>query len=143
MAYGYIGSMKAKPGRRDDVVSILEHHDASLRLPATRAAVGEAMPMLTGEFTGCDLTVAGGLGVVTGAAGPRASSDRMSRTRPRASTCCSTRWSPASRGTLACTRGLTTDVQLAAYAIEHQGEMYSNDPDFARFPNLKWVNPLR
>ena len=38
---------------------------------------------------------------------------------------------------------LTTDVQLAAYAIEHQGEMYSNDTDFARFPNLKWINPLQ
>jgi toxin-antitoxin system PIN domain toxin len=38
---------------------------------------------------------------------------------------------------------LTTDVQLAAYAIEHQGEMHSNDTDFARFPNLKWVNPLQ
>lgn len=38
---------------------------------------------------------------------------------------------------------LTTDVQLAAYAIEHQGEMYSNDTDFGRFPNLKWVNPLQ
>jgi toxin-antitoxin system PIN domain toxin len=38
---------------------------------------------------------------------------------------------------------LTTDVQLAAYAIEHQGEIHSNDTDFARFPNLKWVNPLQ
>ncbi|WP_131784521.1 TA system VapC family ribonuclease toxin [Protofrankia symbiont of Coriaria ruscifolia] len=38
---------------------------------------------------------------------------------------------------------LTTDVQLAAYAIEHQGEMHSNDTDFARFPNLKWTNPLQ
>lgn len=38
---------------------------------------------------------------------------------------------------------LTTDVQLAAYAIEHQGEMHSNDTDFARFSNLKWVNPLQ
>ncbi|MBB5805607.1 toxin-antitoxin system PIN domain toxin [Saccharothrix ecbatanensis] len=37
---------------------------------------------------------------------------------------------------------LTTDVQLAAYAIEHDGEMHSNDTDFARFPKLKWVNPL-
>ncbi|MFL6118962.1 type II toxin-antitoxin system VapC family toxin [Actinophytocola sp.] len=38
---------------------------------------------------------------------------------------------------------LTTDVQLAAYAIEHQGELHSNDTDFARFPGLKWANPLR
>lgn len=38
---------------------------------------------------------------------------------------------------------LTTDVQLAAYAIEHQGEMHSTDTDFARFPNVKWINPLQ
>jgi toxin-antitoxin system PIN domain toxin len=38
---------------------------------------------------------------------------------------------------------LTTDVQLAAYAIEHRGQIHSNDTDFARFPNLKWVNPLQ
>ena len=37
------------------------HHDASLRLPETRAAIARAMPMLTGEFTGQELTVAGGL----------------------------------------------------------------------------------
>jgi uncharacterized protein len=38
---------------------------------------------------------------------------------------------------------LTTDIQLAAYAIEHKGEVHSNDTDFARFPKVKWVNPLR
>lgn len=38
---------------------------------------------------------------------------------------------------------LTTDAQLAAYALEHDAEMHSNDTDFARFPNLKWVNPLQ
>jgi toxin-antitoxin system PIN domain toxin len=37
---------------------------------------------------------------------------------------------------------LTTDVQLAALAIEHQGEVHSNDTDFGRFPRLRWVNPL-
>jgi toxin-antitoxin system PIN domain toxin len=37
---------------------------------------------------------------------------------------------------------LTTDVQLAALAIEHQGEIHSNDLDFARFPQLRWKNPL-
>ena len=26
-----------------------EHHDASLQLPETRAAIAQAMPMLTGE----------------------------------------------------------------------------------------------
>ena len=38
-----------------------EHHGASLQLPETRAAIARAMPMLTGEFTGQELTVAGGL----------------------------------------------------------------------------------
>lgn len=38
---------------------------------------------------------------------------------------------------------LTTDVQLAAYAIEHDSEMRSDDTDFARFPDLKWINPLQ
>jgi quinol monooxygenase YgiN len=99
VGYGYIGSMKARPGCRDDVVSILlsgadglreagcllyvvgvaddddvtiwvsevwlskEHHSASLELPETRAAIGRAMPMLTGEFTGREVSVVGGLGV--------------------------------------------------------------------------------
>jgi quinol monooxygenase YgiN len=40
-----------------------EHHDASLQLPETRAAIEAAMPMLTGEFTGQELSVAGGLGL--------------------------------------------------------------------------------
>ena len=38
---------------------------------------------------------------------------------------------------------LTTDAQLAALAIEHQAELHSNDADFARFPQLRWINPLR
>lgn len=37
---------------------------------------------------------------------------------------------------------LTTDVQLAAHALEHGGEVHSNDTDFARFEGLRWVNPL-
>lgn len=37
---------------------------------------------------------------------------------------------------------LTTDAQLAAFAIEHQAELHSNDSDFARFPQLRWVNPI-
>jgi quinol monooxygenase YgiN len=97
--YGYNGSMKAKPGHRDDVVAILlrnddvlraagchlyvvsvsddeldtiwineawetrEHHHASLQLPEVQAAIAEAMPLLTGEFTSQELTVVGGLGV--------------------------------------------------------------------------------
>jgi quinol monooxygenase YgiN len=99
VAYGYIGSMRARPGHRDDVIEILlsgsdglraagcqvyavctttdnpdlivvtevwdsaAAHDASLQLPETRAAIGQAMPMLTGEFTRQELTVVGGLGV--------------------------------------------------------------------------------
>jgi uncharacterized protein len=37
---------------------------------------------------------------------------------------------------------LTTDVQLAAFAFEYDADMYSNDTDFARFPGLRWRNPL-
>jgi hypothetical protein len=37
---------------------------------------------------------------------------------------------------------LTTDVQLAAHAVEHDAELYSNDTDFGRFAGLRWVNPL-
>jgi len=37
---------------------------------------------------------------------------------------------------------LTTDAQIAALAIESQGEVHSNDTDFGRFPGLRWVNPL-
>jgi quinol monooxygenase YgiN len=99
MPYGYIGSMRARNGCRDDVINILlsgadglgaagcqlyavctaaadadivwvteiwesaERHEASLRLPGTRAAIAKAMPMLTGEFTRLELTVVGGFGV--------------------------------------------------------------------------------
>lgn len=38
-------------------------HDASLQMPETRAAITEAMPLMTGEFTGLQLDVAGGLGL--------------------------------------------------------------------------------
>ena len=37
----------------------------------------------------------------------------------------------------------TTDVHIAALAIEHQAEVFSNDTDFARFPGLHWTDPLR
>jgi predicted nucleic acid-binding protein len=37
---------------------------------------------------------------------------------------------------------LTTDAQLAAYAIDLDAEVHSNDSDFGRFPELRWVNPL-
>ncbi len=38
---------------------------------------------------------------------------------------------------------LTTDAHLAALAIEHQARLASTDADFARFPGLRWFNPLR
>jgi toxin-antitoxin system PIN domain toxin len=38
--------------------------------------------------------------------------------------------------------GLMTDAHLAALAIELQAEVHSNDTDFARFPGLRWRNPL-
>ncbi len=38
---------------------------------------------------------------------------------------------------------LTTDAHLAALAIEHGAELLSTDADFARFPELRWRNPLR
>ncbi|MFT4225710.1 TA system VapC family ribonuclease toxin [Micropruina sp.] len=37
---------------------------------------------------------------------------------------------------------LITDAQLAALAIEHGVAVVSADTDFARFPGLRWVNPL-
>nr|CAA9354139.1 MAG: hypothetical protein AVDCRST_MAG46-2800 [uncultured Nocardioidaceae bacterium] len=99
MAFGYTGTMRARPGRRDEVVAPLTRdieelrpagcrvysvgvsaedadlihvhavwdtkaqHDDSLHLPSMKAAIAEAMPMLTGEFAGVELTVVGGLGV--------------------------------------------------------------------------------
>lgn len=43
---------------------------------------------------------------------------------------------------LGSARNLTTDVQLAAHAIENQAVLCSNDSDFARFQGLRWHNPL-
>ncbi len=37
---------------------------------------------------------------------------------------------------------LTTDAHLAALCIEHQAELHSTDADFARFPGLRWRNPI-
>jgi toxin-antitoxin system PIN domain toxin len=38
---------------------------------------------------------------------------------------------------------LVTDAHLAALAIEHGLTLCSTDGDFARFPGLRWQNPLR
>jgi toxin-antitoxin system PIN domain toxin len=37
---------------------------------------------------------------------------------------------------------LTSDASLAVYAIESRAMLCSNDADFARFPGLRWTNPL-
>ncbi len=37
---------------------------------------------------------------------------------------------------------LVTDAHIAALAMEYQAEVHSNDNDFARFPGLRWHNPL-
>lgn len=37
---------------------------------------------------------------------------------------------------------LTSDAHLAALAIEHGAELCSHDTDFARFPGLRWHDPL-
>ena len=42
------------------------------------------------------------------------------------------------------TRGpLLMDAVLAALAIEHGATLHSTDRDFARFPALSWIDPLR
>ena len=37
---------------------------------------------------------------------------------------------------------IVTDAQLAALTIEHGGVLHTTDRDFARFPGLRWFNPL-
>jgi uncharacterized protein len=37
---------------------------------------------------------------------------------------------------------LVTDAQLAALALEHGLSVVSVDSDFARFPGVRWTNPL-
>ncbi|MGH3850170.1 MAG: TA system VapC family ribonuclease toxin [Pseudonocardiaceae bacterium] len=40
------------------------------------------------------------------------------------------------------TGNLVPDAQLAALAVEHGLVLHSADTDFARFPQLQWLNPL-
>jgi toxin-antitoxin system PIN domain toxin len=40
------------------------------------------------------------------------------------------------------TSRLVPDAHLAALAIEHGLTLFSTDGDFARFPGLKWKNPM-
>jgi predicted nucleic acid-binding protein len=37
---------------------------------------------------------------------------------------------------------MVSDAALAALAIEHGTTLYTTDRDFARFPGLRWKNPL-
>jgi hypothetical protein len=37
---------------------------------------------------------------------------------------------------------LTSDAHFPALAMEHEAELCSSDGDFARFPRLRWRNPL-
>ncbi len=46
-------------------------------------------------------------------------------------------------GNLGTAGNLTTDAHLAALAIARGYELHSTDTDFARFPALKWRNPLQ
>ena len=38
---------------------------------------------------------------------------------------------------------LVTDAHIAACALEYDAEVHSADSDFARFPGLRWHNPLQ
>ncbi len=38
---------------------------------------------------------------------------------------------------------LVSDAAIAALAIEHGATLCTTDRDFARFPGLKWANPLQ
>ncbi|HZR64089.1 MAG TPA: TA system VapC family ribonuclease toxin [Terriglobales bacterium] len=37
---------------------------------------------------------------------------------------------------------LISDAQLAALTMEYGGVLHTTDRDFARFPGLRWLNPL-
>ncbi|MBX3744717.1 MAG: PIN domain-containing protein [Verrucomicrobiae bacterium] len=37
---------------------------------------------------------------------------------------------------------LTTDAQLASLALRHRAVVHTADSDFARFPEVRWHNPL-
>lgn len=37
---------------------------------------------------------------------------------------------------------LVSDAEIAALTIENGGVLHTADRDFARFPDLRWTNPL-
>jgi|SRR5882724_5028215 len=39
-------------------------------------------------------------------------------------------------------RDLTTDAQIAAYALENRGVIHTADSDFSRFPGVPQIDPL-
>ncbi len=45
-------------------------------------------------------------------------------------------------GTVGTAGNLTSDAHLAALSIEHSAELCSGDSDFARFPRVRWLDPL-
>lgn len=55
-----------------------------------------------------------------------------------------THWEILSRlmTTTQCRGPLVMDAHLAALAIEHGATLATTDRDFARFPELQWMNPL-
>lgn len=42
----------------------------------------------------------------------------------------------------AASGALISDAEVAALTVEYGGVLYTADRDFARFPGLRWVNPL-
>jgi len=46
-------------------------------------------------------------------------------------------------GSVGTAGNLVPDTHLAALAVEHGAELCSCDPDFSRFPGVRWVDPLR
>ena len=38
--------------------------------------------------------------------------------------------------------GLATDALIAALALRHRAIVHTADADFARFPGVKWLNPI-
>jgi toxin-antitoxin system PIN domain toxin len=44
--------------------------------------------------------------------------------------------------TAGTSRDLTTDAQIAAYALENRGVVHTVDGDFARFPTVPRIDPL-
>lgn len=44
--------------------------------------------------------------------------------------------------TLGMAGNLVSDAQLASIAMEFDAVLHTADPDFVRFPRLRWFNPL-